>query len=72
MVATNCKWKVSKRKKPPKWWLISSYKNDMRLWSGGLFPDAECKICKYKLLIISVYASGYGGTDTMPRDGGGT
>lgn len=33
----------------------------MRLWSGGLFPDAECKICKYKLLIISVYASGYGG-----------
>lgn len=44
----------------------------MRLWSGGLFPDAECKICKYKLLIISVYASGYGGTDTMPRDGGGT
>ena len=27
LVSTNYKWKVLKRKKPPKWWLISSYKN---------------------------------------------
>ena len=26
-----------------------------------LFSNAECKICKYKLLIISVYSSNYGG-----------
>ena len=26
-----------------------------------LFSDAECKICKYKYLIISVYSSNYGG-----------
>ena len=25
------------------------------------FFDAECKICKYKSLIISVYSSNYGG-----------
>ena len=30
-----------KTKKPPKWWLISSYKNDMQVWSGGLFTDAK-------------------------------
>ena len=36
------------------------------------FSDAECKICKYKSLIISVYTSNCRGTDTMPMDGGGT
>ena len=36
------------------------------------FSDAECKICKYKSLIISVYTSNCRGTDTMPIDGGGT
>jgi len=36
------------------------------------FSDAECKICKYKSLIISVYTSNCRGTDTMPRDGEGT
>ena len=30
-----------KRKKPPKWWLISSYKIVLQVWSGGLFTDAE-------------------------------
>ena len=29
--------------------------------SKALLSDAECKICKYKWLIISVYASDYGG-----------
>ena len=57
LVSTNYKWKVLKRKKPPKWWLISSYKNVLQVWSGGLFADAECKICKYKSLIISTYTS---------------
>lgn len=38
----------------------------------NLLSDAEVTICKYKSLIISVYSSNYGGTDTMPRDGGGT
>ena len=41
LVSTNYKWKVLKRKKPPKWWLISSYKNVLQVWSGGLSPDAE-------------------------------
>ena len=41
LVSTNYKWKVLKRKKPPKWWLISSYKNVLQVWSGGLFTDAE-------------------------------
>ena len=41
MVSTNYKWKVLKRKKPPKWWLISSYKNVLQVWSGGLFTDAK-------------------------------
>ena len=27
----------------------------------NLLSDAECKICKYKSLIISVYSSNYGG-----------
>ena len=30
-----------KTKKPPKWWLISSYKNVLQVWSGGLFTDAK-------------------------------
>ena len=30
-----------KTKKPPKRWLISSYKNDLQVLSGGLFPDAK-------------------------------
>ena len=41
LVSTNYKWKVLKRKKPPKWWLISSYKIVLQVWSGGLFTDAE-------------------------------
>lgn len=41
LVSTNCKWKVLKRKKPPKWWLISSYKNVLQVWSVGLFTDAK-------------------------------
>ena len=41
LVSTNYKWKVLKRKKPPKWWLISSYKNVMQVLSGGLFTDAK-------------------------------
>ena len=41
LVSTNYKWKVLKRKKPPKWWLISSYKNVLQVWSGGLFTDAK-------------------------------
>ena len=41
LVSTNYKWKVLKRKKPPKWWLISSYKNVLQVLSGGLFTDAE-------------------------------
>ena len=32
-----------KLKKPPKWWLISSYKNVLQVWSGGLFSDAEMR-----------------------------
>lgn len=32
---------VKTKKKPPKWWLISSYKNVLQVWSGGLFADAE-------------------------------
>ena len=32
---------VLKRKKPPKWWLISSYKNVLQVLSGGLFADAK-------------------------------
>ena len=43
MVSTNYKWKVLKRKKPPKWWLISSYKNVMQVLSGGLFTDAKMR-----------------------------
>ena len=43
LVSTNYKWKVLKRKKPPKWWLISSYKNVLQVWSGGLFSDAEMR-----------------------------
>ncbi len=38
----------------------------------NLLSDAECKICKYKSLIIRAHSSNYGGADTMPRDGGGT
>ena len=30
-----------KTKKPPKWWLISSYKNVLQVLSGGLFTDAK-------------------------------
>lgn len=30
-----------KTKKPPKWWLISSYKIVLQVWSGGLFTDAK-------------------------------
>ena len=45
LVSTNYKWKVLKRKKPPKWWLISSYKNVLQVLSGGLFTDA--KMLKY-------------------------
>lgn len=41
LVSTNYKWKVLKRKKPPKWWLISSYKNVLQVLSGGLFTDAK-------------------------------
>ena len=41
LVSTNYKWKVLKRKKPPKWWLISSYKIVLQVWSGGLFTDAK-------------------------------
>ena len=43
LVSTNYKWKVLKRKKPPKWWLISSYKNVLQVWSGGLFTDAKVR-----------------------------
>ena len=43
LVSTNYKWKVLKRKKPPKWWLISSYKNVLQVLSGGLFTDAEMR-----------------------------
>ena len=43
LVSTNYKWKVLKRKKPPKWWLISSYKNVLQVLSGGLFADAEMR-----------------------------
>ena len=32
-----------KTKKPPKWWLISSYKNVLQVWSGGLFTDAKVR-----------------------------
>ena len=32
-----------KTKKPPKWWLISSYKNVLQVLSGGLFTDAEMR-----------------------------
>ena len=41
LVSTNYKWKVLKRKKPPKWWLISSYKNVLQVWFDGLFTDAK-------------------------------
>ena len=41
LVSTNYKWKVLKRKKPPKWRLISSYKNVLQVWADGLFTDAE-------------------------------
>ena len=41
LVSTNYKWKVLKRKKPPKWRLIISYKNVLQVWSGGLFTDAK-------------------------------
>ena len=43
LVSTNYKWKVLKRKKPPKWWLVSSYKNVLQVLSGGLFADAEMR-----------------------------
>lgn len=43
LVSTNYKWKVLKRKKPPKWWLISSYKNVLQVLSGGLFAHAEMR-----------------------------
>ena len=43
LVSTNYKWKVLKRKKPPKWWLISSYKNVLQVLSGGLFADAKVR-----------------------------
>lgn len=43
LVSTNYKWKVLKRKKPPKWWLISSYKNVLQVLSDGLFADAEMR-----------------------------
>ena len=34
---------VKTKKKPPKWWLISSYKNVLQVWSSGLFTHAEMR-----------------------------
>ena len=34
---------------------------NVHLPTQNLLSDAECKICKYKSLIISVYSSNYGG-----------
>ena len=44
------KWKVLKRKKPPKWWLISSYKIVLQVWSGGLFTEQEINIVDYQIV----------------------
>ena len=55
LVSTNYKWKVLKRKKPPKWWLISSYKNVLQVLSGGLFTDAKVRKYVFEHLGIAYY-----------------